>query len=676
MHYLIKTSEYPWQCENLRQDYLAWVENSIYTFTKFHTEPNLDAFIIRKTAKLTDLIDGGPFGLNKGLLITNKLLGILQSSNIPDDLINVTDAYVYQKDKRIRYNGVYYAGLFTKTYVEDYIDLPGCIFEYRFNIHIDNRGDYVFEKKMIKFETLRELKIFKERSAMGMTDALKPFQIILKRDDFDFIVLPEIEIFPIISEKFRQTLLENKITGIDFEPLDGKSYYGRISHPFIFGKREQMNSLLIEKEKHDKEENEKKKLIPVHVTPQEEWNDKVQSYHSQMSEYYHTLDQAGTAIFPAIPYPDHKINQDLASMVYFRIKEGNGSEYSICLPPMYSVFEYPRFCIRHLFQLGDQLILSTPKCVIALSGKDISKHYRNSKWIDSDLKNKIYYNLQKNKLSIFDYNTSKEIDTIELPDAEYNSKRDKIAPLSILAIGNLDILIMVSMDGIYACDRQGGYKLLFPDSAVLSEIAEDFEEEDKEIDLLSDAAGEISVHVSVSPDYKKVLIGSTSGSFLIYDSNLNLVDTIEFLDSASYPDNLRSIFSLDGKHVFLCGGNPGNYSAGIQKMDDLESDPIMIHGNFKVKSGFAFMDGFIIGDGDGCIQALDMNGHRLWREYIGAQISSIYFQESEKQLIVGTYLGTIHFYDLQLSGDFLKDLKLELKRLGIIRSAKEIIWWK
>lgn len=272
MYYIVKTSEYPWQCEGLLKNYLAWVDNSLYTFYKTHRQPNLDAFIIRKGARFTDLMDGGPFGLCDGLLITDKLLGILHSSNIPDDLIKVTDAYLYQKDKRIRYNGVYYAGLFSKSYVEDYIDLPNCTFEYRYNIHINDRGDYVFEKELKKFGTLHDLVMFKEQISKGMTEALKPFQIIIKCNDFDFIVLPEIEIYPIVSDTFKQTLLKNNITGIDFEPLDGKSYYGRISHPFIFCRPEELKSLMIEKERHDKEEEERKKLIPAHVTPQEEWN--------------------------------------------------------------------------------------------------------------------------------------------------------------------------------------------------------------------------------------------------------------------------------------------------------------------------------------------------------------------------------------------------------------------
>ncbi len=195
---------YP-QSQSMSNDYNYAAENSCWkmaydSFPEF--EPNLNGFLLHKTAKLTDVISNA--SIYFGLLISNKLAELLTHFELPK--YKLFKAYIIQKSESHNYNFFHYI-----SDLVEYIDFEKTRFYLfngfeRTNVFIHSKNDLL--KLYNEIPTTSKLKTDKYQFIKGYKMSLDLFQISIT-DSRTYI-----------SHRLKTALEEAKITGIEITPVD------------------------------------------------------------------------------------------------------------------------------------------------------------------------------------------------------------------------------------------------------------------------------------------------------------------------------------------------------------------------------------------------------------------------------------------------------------------------
>lgn len=180
-----------------------------YRLTSF--VPDLDYYELNKDAKLTDLMSGGvPAGVSggvvKGFVVNEKLKNIFQMYNL--------DSYYFYpavvKEKKVFHRNYYLMHVVSDQ--SDYIDFNKS--EFYKQKFVTNLGDV---KVMSKSDYDEKTKEFWKES---MVISIEPTKLVLSNEfdkKLDLFVAGLANFDVIISERLREHLLNEKITGIEIK---------------------------------------------------------------------------------------------------------------------------------------------------------------------------------------------------------------------------------------------------------------------------------------------------------------------------------------------------------------------------------------------------------------------------------------------------------------------------
>ncbi|MCY9516319.1 WD40 repeat domain-containing protein [Paenibacillus apiarius] len=201
-------------------------------------------------------------------------------------------------------------------------------------------------------------------------------------------------------------------------------------------------------------------------------------------------------------------------------------------------------------------------------------------------------------------------------------------------------LILVSNLGIYLV-AAGSAKLLHPSAEEIEDWGAD-DVEDIWIDM---------VHAALSHDEKHIALGSQGSSHLLYDAEGNF--KAEIYPESSYPH--YCLFTRDDERVLFnsCHFYNGiTLSASIQEACvasplEVREDDIVEDGS-RVYAAAVRGDEIILGDANGYLRTVKLDGSLSWQYFLGGTISGITVSPSGNRLAVGTYGGMLHLLDLDM----------------------------
>jgi hypothetical protein len=167
----------------------------------------------------------------------------------------------------------------------------------------------------------------------------------------------------------------------------------------------------------------------------------------------------------------------------------------------------------------------------------------------------------------------------------------------------------------------------------------------------SDAALSLSmVHVALSPDEKYIALGDQDSSHLLLNAQGKL---IAIADVGNYPH--FALFDRTSTHVLF---NECHLYSGITSAVALKNIPATLSDKpvelekkpvdeiLRVYSAAAGERTFYLG-GSGYINAVALDGKRLWRHHVGGSVKAIDPLNNEQQLLVSSYSGLLVRYDVR-----------------------------
>ncbi|MBL7762832.1 MAG: hypothetical protein JNL23_05340 [Chitinophagaceae bacterium] len=193
-------------------------------------------------------------------------------------------------------------------------------------------------------------------------------------------------------------------------------------------------------------------------------------------------------------------------------------------------------------------------------------------------------------------------------------------------------LIIVTSEGIYLVSNKEE-KLIHP-------LNEDNEEDwSSSIDM---------ENATLSNDNRYIVAGDQSYGHIILDSNGNKSGSIG--PQSSYPH--FCLFAKDDSQLIT---NSCHFYNGVtigidyDKLNEVNieeytesEDYKFIDKEMRVYVGVATKNNYILGDAYGNIRALDKNGNKIWRHFLGSTISGMTISDDEQTLWVGSSSGILH----------------------------------
>lgn len=210
--YLDRTSDtkeigpyYP-QCKGLIKEYINTTQNSIMNFANYKGRkvdfiPNLDGISIYKSTKLTDVISCA-LGPGNDLIISKRFFDLLKNFNTsPVQYFNCT---IYKGEDKIKYVWLHFIYELEK------------VVDYKRSL-LTHPNDSLSEdiKMVTDYEKYREF--YDTKDKYGLVKAKK---VVIKNLNMDFLVIGQYNQKVYISEKLRDAIVRNKITGIDIREAD------------------------------------------------------------------------------------------------------------------------------------------------------------------------------------------------------------------------------------------------------------------------------------------------------------------------------------------------------------------------------------------------------------------------------------------------------------------------
>jgi len=155
-------------------------------------------------------------------------------------------------------------------------------------------------------------------------------------------------------------------------------------------------------------------------------------------------------------------------------------------------------------------------------------------------------------------------------------------------------------------------------------------------------------HAALSYDNSLIAVGDQISAHRILNREGNQIAAIG--PQSSYPH--YALFSRDEQRVILnsCHLYDGTTisvpTAGIHSLKTTvltpENSYTVIDKNCRVYAAVATSEFYIFGDGSGNIQAIDKEGKKSWRYFIGSTITSMAISDDEDTLWVASFSGMIH----------------------------------
>ncbi|MVT09043.1 YncE family protein [Chitinophaga tropicalis] len=154
-----------------------------------------------------------------------------------------------------------------------------------------------------------------------------------------------------------------------------------------------------------------------------------------------------------------------------------------------------------------------------------------------------------------------------------------------------------------------------------------------------------------------IVVGDQGSDHRVLDSEGREIGTLG--PQSSYPH--YCLFSKDDKQLIT---NSCHFYNGItigvksDLLNGLNIEPytksdkyVVIDEEMRVYAGLSTADHYILADAYGYIRAIDKQGNKLWRHYLGSTISGMAMSDDGTTLWVGAYSGILHKLKLQAGQD-------------------------
>jgi len=204
-------SQYP-QVQEMGPDYDYKAGNSVHALSKHVNNfpdfvPNLDYFVVKGKAKLTDLLSVAP--VNGGILISSRFKELLENFNL------VSHRFYFSKvfHKRVFYE---YYWMHIVSNLTDFVDYPASIFFTYFNYThnlgyttVSSKEDYLFQKNELK----------KNNPGKSITIWAEKIKLNERFDkSLDFFEINSFDSHIYISEQVKAAIISKNLSGCNIKP--------------------------------------------------------------------------------------------------------------------------------------------------------------------------------------------------------------------------------------------------------------------------------------------------------------------------------------------------------------------------------------------------------------------------------------------------------------------------
>ena len=371
---------------------------------------------------------------------------------------------------------------------------------------------------------------------------------------------------------------------------------------------------------------------------QEEWNAKGEQYAKEINEMVEFGEKNGWENWKGKEPEDKR--DHLAEEVIRQLKLANlenrverfRNNFPPSHAPLISFLEKQAQSIEQLHFINDQKI-------VFLQGTAYQKRQayilNNDQILELDINIKAIGKSKQN--NIFAIATESKISTFKGWEGELIREfilnvTAKIGITELIPFNDGNKLLIVTSEGIYLVS-ENEEKLIHP----LNEGNE--EDWSSNIDM---------ENATLSNDNSYIVVGDQCYDHRILDANGNTLGSIG--PQSSYPH--FSLFSKDDSQLItnschfyngLTIGIDSDRFIGVRIEEYSESDDYkIIDEEMRVYVGLATRDYYILGDAYGNIRAIDKNGKKIWRHFLGSTISGMTISDDEQSLWIGTSGGILH----------------------------------
>ncbi|MBL0912705.1 MAG: hypothetical protein IBJ09_10065 [Bacteroidia bacterium] len=199
-------------------------------------------------------------------------------------------------------------------------------------------------------------------------------------------------------------------------------------------------------------------------------------------------------------------------------------------------------------------------------------------------------------------------------------------------------VLLVTSEGIYLVSEDGEKKI-----HPVPEANEGEDEED------GDNGSELSMeNAALSNNNRYIVVGDQDTDHRILDPDGNTVGTVG--PQSSYPH--FCLFSKDDDQLITnschfyngitIGIDSDKYMGAAVEAYTESEEYTLIDEEMRVYAGLASSDYYILGDAYGYIKAVDKQGNRMWRHFLGSTISGMTISDDGQTLWVGSSSGMLH----------------------------------
>jgi hypothetical protein len=371
---------------------------------------------------------------------------------------------------------------------------------------------------------------------------------------------------------------------------------------------------------------------------QEEWNLKGEQYAKAINEMVEFGEKKGWENWKGKEPEDKR--DHLAEEVIRQLKEANIEKrvehFRNDFPPSHSpIISF----LKKQSQSIEQLHFITDQKIVFLTGTAYQKRQayllNNNQAVELDKTiNAIGKSKQNN---IFAIATESKISTFKGWEGELISEftlneTAKLGITELIPFNDGNKLLIITSGGIYLVSKNEE-KLIHP-------LNEDNEEDwSSNIDM---------ENATLSDNNAYIVVGDQCHDHRILDSNGNTLGSIG--PQSSYPH--FCLFSKDESQLisnschFYNGvtiGIDSDRFIGVKIEAYTEDDNYkIIDEEMRVYVGLATRNYYILGDAYGNIKAIDKNGKKIWRHFLGSTISGMTVSDDEQTLWVGSSSGILH----------------------------------
>lgn len=371
---------------------------------------------------------------------------------------------------------------------------------------------------------------------------------------------------------------------------------------------------------------------------QKEWNEKGEKYAREINEMVEFGEKNGWENWKGDDPQD--LREHLSESILQLLKEANLNNTVSTFREQFAPSDTAYFSIlKEKGQSIEQLHFIDNQKIIFITGSAFQK--RQAYILDNDKVVTLDENIlavgKSNLHNIFAIATKEKITTISGWEGEKINefKLDKLKNIDIsylIPFNNGNKVLVVTSEGIY---------LINTNSEVMIHPVPDENDDEWESYLAMENA-------TLSHDNKYIVVGDQDFNHRILDSEGNQIGTIG--PQSEYPH--FCLFAKDDSQLitnschFYNGITIGINSdkfVGAEIEAYSESDDFTnIDEEMRVYAGLATKDYYILGDAYGYIKAIDRNGNKIWRHYLGSSISGMTISDDETILWVGSYSGALH----------------------------------